>query len=396
MCEDREVYILSACRTPIGRFLGSLKSVPAPDLAAAVLEQAVNRAGVAGAEVEEIILGNAFPAGLGPAPVKQAARKAELPLTAGGFIVSQGAGSGLKAVALAAQAIRSEDHAIIAAGGMENMSRVPHLLAAVREGGTFGDLVLRDGLAADGLWCAFGDVPMGGAAEFAADKFGISRSAQDDYVLRSHRLASRAIKDGYFRDEIVRVEVPLAEGGTLQFETDEGPRTDMTREKLAQYPAAFKKDGTVTAASASSFSDGAVALILASDEAVKAKGLKPLARVLVTAAASLDPASALAATPMAMERAAADSGWKLSDVDLFEIHENFAVEPAAVIKTLKLDAERVNVHGGALALGDPAGASGARLVVALLNGLRQAGLKRGLASLCLAGGDALAMTLETL
>lgn len=213
MCEDREVYILSACRTPIGRFLGGLKSVPAPELAAVVLEQAMVKAGVAGTELEEIILGCAFPAGLGPSPVKQAARKAELPLTASGFLVSQGAGSGLKAVFLAAQAIRSEECAIVAAGGMENMSRAPHLLAAMREGGMFGDLILKDGLAADGLWCAFGDVPMGRAAEVAAEKSVISRSAQDEFVLRSQRLASRAVKDGLFREEIVPVEVPSAEGG---------------------------------------------------------------------------------------------------------------------------------------------------------------------------------------
>lgn len=393
MCEDREVYILSACRTPIGRFLGGLKSVPAPELAAVVLEQAMVKAGVAGTELEEIILGCAFPAGLGPSPVKQAARKAELPLTASGFLVSQGAGSGLKAVFLAAQAIRSEECAIVAAGGMENMSRAPHLLAAMREGGMFGDLILKDGLAADGLWCAFGDVPMGRAAEVAAEKSVISRSAQDEFVLRSQRLASRAVKDGLFREEIVPVEVPSAEG-THPFDTDEGPRTDLTREKLAQYPSAFMKNGTVTAASASSFGDGAAVLIMASDEAAKAKILKPLARVLMTARASLDPASALAAAPIAMEKAAADSGWKLTDVDLFEIHESFAVGPAAAIKALKLDPERVNVHGGALALGDPAGASGARLVVALLSGLRRAGLKRGLASLSLAGGDALALALE--
>jgi acetyl-CoA C-acetyltransferase len=394
MCEDREVLILSACRTPIGRFLGSLKSVPAPDLAAAVLEQAVVKAGVAGTELEEIILGCAFPAGLGPAPAKQAARKAELPLTARGFVVSQNEGSGLQAVFLAAQAIRSEAQTIVAAGGMENMSRAPHLLAALREGSLFGDLTLRDGLAADGLWCAFGEIPMGRAAENAAKKLGIFRSAQDDYVLRSHRLASRAAKDEHLREGIVRVKVPLPEGGTRWFEADEGPRVDLTREKLAGYPSAFMKDGTVSAASASSFGDGAAALILASDEAVKAKGLKPLARVLVTAAASLDADAALEATAIAMEKAAADSGWKLGDVDLFEIQESFAVEPAAATKALKLDADRVNPNGGALALGDPVGASGARLVVALVGGLRRAGMKKGMAALCLAGGDALALTLE--
>jgi acetyl-CoA C-acetyltransferase len=395
MCEDRDVYILSACRTPVGRFLGSLKHVPATDLAAAALGPAVHKAGVAAAEVEEIVFGCAFPAGLGAAPVKQASQKAELPLSLGGYLVVQGAASGLKAVSLAAQAIRAEEAGIVAAGGMESMSRAPHLLAAAREGGMFGDFVVRDGLAADGLWCAYGDLPMGRAAEVAAEKFEIPRSAQDEYVRRSHRLALQAMKDGVYGAEIVRVDIPYPDGATMHFETDEAPRADMTPEKLAQYPPGFKKDGTVTAASASSFGDGAAVLVLASDEAVQSKGLKPLAKVLVSAAGHLDPPLALAATHKAVERAVADSGWRMAEVDLFEVHESFAVQPLSLIKALALDAERVNVHGGALALGDPAGASGARLVVALVNGLRRKGLKRGVAALCSAGGDALALTLET-
>ncbi len=394
MCEDREVYILSACRTPIGRFLGSLKHVPVTDLAAAALGPAVHKAGVAVAEVEEIILGCAFPAGVGPAPSKQAAQKAELPVSLAGYLVVQGAASGLKAVSLAAQAIRSEEAAVVAAGGMENMSRAPHLFAASREGGMFGDILVRDGLAADGLWCAYGDLPMGRAAEVAAEKFLISRAEQDEYVRRSHRLALEATKDRVFRAEICRVDVPYPDGATLHFETDEAPRVDLTPEKLGQYPPAFKKDGTVTAASASSFGDGAAVLVLASDEAVKTKGLQPLAKVRVAASAHLDPPLALAATPKAVERAVADSGWSLAEVDLFEVHESFAVQPLALIKALAIDPERVNVHGGALALGDPAGASGARLVVALINGLKRKGLKRGAAGLCSAGGDALALTLE--
>lgn len=393
MCEDREVYIVGACRTAFGRFLGGLKSIPAPDLAAAAIGQAVHRAGVAAAELEEVILGCAFPAGLGPAPVKQAIAAAELPRSIGGYLVSQGNASGLKAVALAAQAIRSEDRSIVAAGGMESMSRAPHL-ALLREGGVFGDFVIRDGLAADGLWCAYEDTPMGRAAEVAAEKFQVSRADQDQFVIRSHRLAVQAAREGFFGREIARVDVPVAEGATLQFEADEGPRADMTIEKAGQYPAAFKKDGTVSAASASSFSDGAAALVLASDEAVKAKDLKPVARIRITATTGLDPALALAATPKAVEAAVADSGWKMSDVDLFEVHENFAVQPLVLAKALGLDMERINVHGGALALGDPAAVSGARLVVTLVNALRQSNLKRGVAALCLAGGDAMAMTLE--
>ncbi|MCJ7612506.1 MAG: acetyl-CoA C-acyltransferase [Candidatus Aminicenantes bacterium] len=394
MCEDRDVYILGACRTPIGRFLGGLKTLTAPELAAAAIREAVRRAGVAAGDVEEVILGNAISASLGPAPAKQAAAKAGLAPSAGGVIINQGAGSGLKAVWHAGQSIRSEDRNIVVAGGMENMSLAPHLLPSMREGGLFGDLVLKDALVVNGLWCAYGDLPLGAAAEAAAATFGVSRTDQDEFTLRSHVRAAKAIKNGYFREEIVRVEVPVSEGAQLQFETDEGPRSDMTRERLAQFPPAFRKDGTVTAAGASSLSDGAAALVLGSDVAVKEKNLKPLARVLWTAAIGLEPEKALAATHTAIDKAAADSGWRMSEVDLFEVHENFAVQPALVIKELRLDPDRVNIHGGALALGDPLGASGARILVTLIYALRHRGMKKGIASLSLAGGDALAMAVE--
>jgi acetyl-CoA C-acetyltransferase len=394
MCEDIEIYVLGACRTAIGRYLGALRSVLAPELASIVLREAVGRSGLAPGRVEEVVLGCAVAAGTGPTPARQAAIRAGFPPSAGAFIVSQGGGSGLRALSEGVRAIRSEERRVVAAGGMENMSQAPHLLNGARGGGLFGDLLLKDALIQGGLWCAYGDLAMGAAAESAAEKFGLSRQAQDEWTLQSHRRASRALKDGDFRDEIVRVDVPLSEGASLQFETDEIPQPDMTPEKLSRYPAAFKKDGTVTGATASSLSDGAAAVVLASEEAVKDGSLKPLARVLVTASNGLEPESTLAAPQGAIEKAVADSGWKMGEVDLFEIHENFAVQAALAVKSLKLDPERVNINGGALALGDPLGASGTRIFVTLLHALRRRGLKKGVAALSLSGGEALAMTLE--
>jgi len=394
MCEDTEVYIVGACRTPLGHFLGGLKNLTAPELAAAVIREAVGRAGVEPGGVEEVILGVAVTAGLGPAPAKRAAGLAGLPPAVGGFSVSQGSGSGLKAVSVAVQALRSEERNIVVACGTESMSRAPHVLMGVREGAPFGDLVVKDALVQGGLWCAYGDQPMGQAAEVAADKFGISRQDQDAFAFQSHQRAAKAAAHGYFKDEIVRVEAPSADGRQATVEADEGPRRDMTVEKLAQHPPAFKKDGTVTAGNASSLSDGAAALVLASDEGIKAKGLKPLARILFTAMAGLEPAFALTAPQEAIEKVVADAGWKLQGVDLFEIDEVFAVQPLVTMKALGLDPDRVNVHGGGVALGHPVGATGARILTTLLYALRHRGLKKGVASLCMAGGDALAMAVE--
>lgn len=394
MCEDTEVYILSACRTPLGRFLGGLKNLTTPELAAAAIREAVGRSGIEPGSVDEVIMGVAVTAGLGPAPAKRAAGLAGLPPAAGGFSVSQGNGSGLKAVSVAVQALRSEERNIIVACGAESMSRVPHVLMGVREGAPLGDLVAKDALVQGGLWCAYGDQPMGQAAEVAAEEFGISRQDQDAFALRSHQRAVKAAAHGYFKDEVVRVETPSAEGGLVAVEADEGPRPDMTAEKLAQYPPSFKKDGTVTVGNASSLSDGAAALVLASDQAVKGKGLKPLARVLFTATAGVEPARALTAPRAAVEKVVANAGWKVTAVDLFEFDEVFAVQPLVLIKALGLDPDKVNVHGGSVALGQPAGATGARVLTTLLYALRHRGLKKGVAALCMAGGDALAMAVE--
>jgi acetyl-CoA C-acetyltransferase len=267
-----------------------------------------------------------------------------------------------------------------------------YILSACRT--PLGDLLVRDALVQGGLWCAYGDQPMGQAAEVAAEKYGISRQDQDAWALRSHQRAVKAASQGYFKDEVVRVEIPSADGGPGAMDADEGPRRDMTAEKLAQYPRAFKKDGTVTVGNASSPSDGAAALVLASDQAVKDQGLKPLARVLSTATAGMEPELALTAPRAAVEKVTADAGWKMTLVDLFEIEEVFAVQPLALIKALGLDPDKVNGHGGSVAMGQPAGATGARILVTLLHALRHRGLKKGVAALCTAGGDALAMAVE--
>lgn len=394
MCEDTEVYILSACRTPLGRFLGGLQTLTTPELASVVIREAVGRAGIEPGNVDEVIMGVAVTAGLGSGPVKRAAGLAGLPSAVGGFSVSQGGGSGLKAVSVAVQALRSEERNIVVAGGMESMSRAPHVLMGAREGAPFGDLVVKDALVQAGLWCAYGDQLMGQAAEVAAEKFGITRQDQDAFALHSHQRAVKAAAHGYFKDEVVRVEAPSADGRQAAVEADEGPCRDMTAEKLAQYPPAFKKDGTVTAGNASSLSDGAAALVLASDEAVKDKGLKPLARILFTATAGVEPELALTAPRAAVEKVVADAGWTMPAVDLFEIDEDFAVQPLVLIKALGLDPEKVNVHGGSVALGQPLGATGARVLATLLYALRHRGLKKGVAALCMAGGDALAMAME--
>jgi acetyl-CoA C-acetyltransferase len=394
MCEDTEVYILSACRTPLGRFLGGLKSLTSPELASAAVREAVARSGIEPGRVDEVIMGVAVTAGLGPAPVKRAAGLAGLPALVGGFSVSQGGASGLKAVSVGVQAIRSEERGIVVAGGMESMSRAPHVLMGAREGAPFGDLVAKDSLVQAGLWGAYADQPMGQAAEAAAQQFGITRQAQDAFALQSHQRAVKAAAHGYFKDELAPLEAPAGDGRTVPVAADEGPRRDMSVETLAQYPPAFMKDGTVTAGNASSLSDGAAALVLASDEAVKDRRLKPLARVLFTATAGVEPELALTAPRLAVEKVVIDSGWTMSAVDLFEVDEVFAVQPLILIKALDLGPDKVNVHGGSIALGQPVGATGARILTTLLYALRHRGLNKGVAVVGLAPGDALAMAVE--
>ncbi len=394
MCELKDVFIVGAARTAIGNFLGSLKNFKAPELGGFAIKEAVKRAGISGEDVEEVIMGNVVSGGLGQGPAKQAAVKGGIPYTVSCFAVNKVCGSALKAVALAAQSIWLEEKNIIVAGGMEGMSQAPHLLRGVREGVKLGDMKVKDSMIVDGLWCVFSDQHMGMTGEVIAEKFGATRQEQDEYALSSHRKAIHAIEKGYFKDEIVPVEIPQRKGEPMLFAVDEGPREDTALEKLAKLRPAFKKDGTVTAGNASSLNDGAAAVVVASEDAVKEKKLKPMARILGSTTNPVEPSMAMYAPKGAIERLLANVGWKIEDVDLFEINEAFSSQLVVLIKELGLDREKVNVHGGAVALGHPIGASGARILTTLIYALKHRGSKKGVASLCLGGGDAVAMAVE--
>ena len=394
MCELRDVFIVGAARTAIGNFLGSLKNFKAPELGGFAIKEVVKRAGISGEDVEEVIMGNVVSGGLGQAPAKQAAVKGGIPYTVSCFAVNKVCGSALKAVALAAQSIWLEEKNIIVAGGMEGMSQAPHLLWGVREGVKFGDMKIKDSMILDGLWCVFGDQHMGMTGEVVAEKFGATRQEQDEYALSSHRKAIHAIEKGYFKDEIIPVEIPQRKGEPMLFAVDEGPREDTALEKLAKLRPAFKKDGTVTAGNASSLNDGAAAVVVASEDAVKEKKLQPMARILGSTTNAVEPSMVMYAPKEAIERLLANVGWKIEDVDLFEINEAFSSQLVVLIKELGLYREKVNVHGGAVALGHPIGASGARILTTLIYALKHRGSKKGVAALCLGGGDAVAMAVE--
>jgi acetyl-CoA C-acetyltransferase len=394
MCELRDVFVVSAARTAVGSFLGSLKNFKAPELGGFAIKEAMKRAGISGEDIEEVIMGNVVSGGLGQGPAKQAAVKGGIPYTVSCFAVNKVCGSALKAVALAAQAIWLEEKNIVVAGGMESMSQAPHLLWGAREGIKFGDMKIKDSMILDGLWCAFDDYHMGMTGEVIAEKFGATRQEQDEYALSSHQKAIHAIEKGYFKDEIVPVEIPQRKGDPVIFTVDEGPRKDTTLEKLAKLKPVFKKDGTVTAGNASSLNDGAAAVVVASDDAVNEKKLQPLAQILSSTTNAVEPSMVMYAPKDAVERLLANVGWKIEDVDLFEINEAFSSQLVVLIKELGLDREKVNVHGGAVALGHPIGATGARILTTLIYALKHRGLKKGVAALCLGGGDAVAMAVE--
>ncbi len=394
MCDVRDVFIVSAARTAIGNFMGALKSFTAPELGGIAIRGAVRNAGISGADVDEVIMGNVVSAGLGQAPAKQAAVKGGLPYTVSCFAVNKVCGSALKAVALAAQAIWLEEKEIIVAGGMESMSQAPHLLWGAREGVKFGDMKLKDAMIVDGLWCAFDDQHMGMTGEVIAEKFGASREEQDAFALSSHQKAVHAIERGYFKEEIVPVEIPQKKAEPLVFAVDEGPRKDTSLEKLAKLRPFFKPDGTVTAGNASTLNDGAAAVVVASADAVKAKKLQPMARILGSTTNGVEPSMVMYAPKGAIEKLLANIGWTIADVDIFEINEAFSSQLVVLIKELGLDREKVNVHGGAVALGHPIGATGARILATLLYALKHRGLKKGIAGLCLGGGDAVVMAVE--
>lgn len=394
MCEVRNVFIVGAVRTAIGAFLGTLKNFTAPELGGFVIKEAIKRAGLKGEDVEEVIMGNVVSAGIGQAPAKQAAIKGGIPPTCSCFAVNKVCGSALKAVALGVQAIQLEEKNIVVAGGMESMSKAPHLLWGVREGVKFGDLKMKDSMILDGLWCAFEDFHMGMTGEVVAEKFGATREEQDAYALSSQQKAIHAIEKGYFMDEIVPVEVPQRKGEPVTFSVDEQPRKDTTLEKLAKLKPAFKNDGTVTAGNASTLNDGASAVVLAPEDAIKDKGLSPMARILGTTTNGIEPSMVMYAPKGAIEKLLANVGWEIKDVDLFEINEAFSSQLVVLIKELGLDREKINVHGGAVALGHPIGATGARILTTLIYALKHRELKKGIAALCLGGGDAVAMAVE--
>ena len=392
--------IASAVRTPIGRYLGGLASLPAPELGAAAVRAAVQRAGVAGEEVEEVILGNVVQGGVGQAPARQAALRAGLPAQVSALTINKVCGSGLKAVMLAAQAIRAGDARVIVAGGQESMSNVPFYLYGHRQGVKFGDQTLVDGLIRDGLWCSFCDVHMGGHAEYTAKKAGLTRQQLDEFAVGSHRKAIAAIEAGRFREEIVPVEVPGKKGST-RVDTDEGPRADTSAEALGKLRPAFPNDApkdveelTVTAGNASSMNDGAAALVIVSEAFARERGLSVLARITGYSTGAVEPRDLFFAPIEAVNRLMKRSGTAIGDYDLIEANEAFASQALANGQGLEWDWDRVNVNGGAIALGHPIGASGARVLTTLVHALRDRDRQTGLATLCLGGGDAVALSIE--
>jgi acetyl-CoA C-acetyltransferase len=389
-----DAYILSAARTPIGKFGGGLSTVPATELGAVAIRAAVERAGIAPERIDEVLMGQVLQAGAGQAPARQAALKAGLPNGVGATTINKVCGSGLKAVMLGAAAIRAGDAQAIVAGGMENMNLGPYLLPGARAGYRLGDQTAVDSTVHDGLWCAICDVHMGIHAERVAAKHEVSREAQDAFALRSHQRALAAMEAGRFADEIVAVEVPGKKAPTV-VDTDENPRPDTSAEALARLKPAFQPDGgTVTAGNAPGITDGAAALVLASAETVAADGLRPMARILGYAQADVAPEWLFEAPIDGVRRLLDRLGAALDDFDLIEINEAFAAQVLADGNALGFDWEKVNVNGGAIALGHPIGASGARVLTTLLYELRRRGGRRGLATLCLGGGGAVALAVE--
>jgi acetyl-CoA C-acetyltransferase len=388
-----DAFILSAARTPIGKYLGGLADVPAPRLGAAALAEALKRGGVAPGRVDEVIMGNVLQAGVGQNPARQAALAAGLPETIAAFTVNKVCGSGLKAVMLAAQAIRAGDAEVVAAGGMESMSRAPYLLFGTRTGWKYGDQKAVDAMIHDGLWCAFACWHMGEAAEHIATRCGVSRAEQDRFSAQSQQRAAAAWERNAFTAEIVPVTVGSGAKAKV-VARDEGLRPDTTAETLAKLKPSFKEGGTVTAGNASMLSDGAAAVVVASGRTAERLGAKPLARIVAYATSGVAPKEIFIAPVLAVRQVLEKAGLGLNDIDLFELNEAFAAQMLACGQELKLDEAKVNVHGGAIALGHPIGASGARVLVTLLYAMQQRNARRGLAALCLGGGNAVAMVVE--
>jgi acetyl-CoA C-acetyltransferase len=389
-----DAVIVSAARIATGKFLGALKPFTAPQLGAIVIREAVVRAGIDPGQVEECIMGNVVSAGLGQAPARQAALRGGLSDGVAALTINKVCGSGLKAVMLAAQGIAVGDADVVVAGGMESMSNCPYLLPGVREGLRLGHGQVVDSMINDGLWCTFENWHMGNAGEVVATDFGITRSAQDEFAVQSHRKAAEATSARRFRAEIVPVSIPQRKGDPIPFDRDESIRADTSIEALAALRPAFKTNGTVTAGNAPPVNDGAAAVVVMSDRRARELNVKPLARIAGQAASGLAPKYVLMTPVEAIKRVVARVGWSLEDVDLFEINEAFSVQMVAILAELGIDSTRVNVNGGAVALGHPIGASGARILTTLLYALQDRGLHRGIAALCLGGGNGVALAVE--
>jgi acetyl-CoA C-acetyltransferase len=391
---SRESVIISAVRTPTGKFLGALKDLTAAELGARVVREAVRRAGIDSASVDECIIGNVIQAGNGQNPARQAALNGGLGEHVAALTINKVCGSGLKAVMLAAQGIATSDIDIAVAGGMESMSNAPYLLPRVREGLRMGDGKVVDSLINDGLWCSFENCHMGISGEVVADKYSVGRDEQDRYAAESHRKAAHATREGFFKDEILSIEIPQRKGDPVVVDTDEPIREDTTAEALSKLKPAFKKDGSVTAGNAPGVNDAAAAVVIMAVERARALGLTPMARVVGQATSGLPPKLVMMTPVEAVRKVASKVGWDLKDVDLFEINEAFSVQAVAVMRELGIDPARVNVHGGAVALGHAIGASGARILTTLLYAMKRRGAKRGIAALCLGGGNGVALAVE--
>ena len=390
----KDIVIISGVRTPIGKFQGTLKSFPATQLGAMTVKAAVERAGLDPKQIDEVIMGNVVSAGLGQNPARQAALRGGLLPEVAAMTINKVCGSGLKAVGLAAQAIQTGEADIVVAGGMESMSNAPYLLPNAREGYRLGNGTLVDSMIHDGLWDAYENFHMGNTGEIVAEKYKVSRERQDDYALNSHRKVISAIRAGLFRDEILPVPIPQKKGDPILFDTDESPRADASVETLRALKPAFKKDGTVTAGNAPGVNDGAAALVVTSAERAAALGKTPMARIAGQAVSGIEPSLVMMAPVKAVRKLVGKIGWNLQDVDLVELNEAFSVQAIAVMEQLELNPDRVNVNGGAVALGHPIGASGARILVTLIYEMTRRNAKRGIAALCLGGGNAVALAVE--
>src|ERR1700726_1103866 len=391
-----DVVIISGCRTPVGKFQGSLSDFTATQLGAIVVKEAVQRAHLDPKQVDECIMGNVVSAGLGQNPARQAAIFGGLAPEVGAMTVNKVCGSGLKSVALAAQAVQTENSSIVVAGGMESMTNAPYLLPQARKGYRLGNAQIVDSMVHDGLWDIYNDYHMGITGENVAEKYGITREEQDQFALNSHRKALSAIKECRFKSQIVPVEIPAKKKGAPPtiFDKDESPREDTTIEVLRSLKPAFKKDGTVTAGNAPGVNDGAAAVVVTGAHRAKELGAQPMVRIVAQATSGLDPKWVMMAPVGAVRKLWEKTGWKNEDVDLYELNEAFSVQALGVMRELGLDAEKVNVNGGAVAIGHPIGASGARRLVTLIYEMTRRNVKRGIAALCLGGGNAVAMAVE--